>query len=323
MILFATRSANRDKLNAHCIAGIRASMRETYSHVTRASNSEDIFPTLQDFIEGARQDNSAEALVLLHDDLELRDAKFAAKVRHTFKDPEVAIVGCIGARNVKSLSWWEGSPRFGHTEDNLHGVYDWGFDDEGDVRLGEMILDHEPVNVCDVDTVDGMLLILSPWAIHHLSLIGLGYEGLHGYAEELCFQARAKGKRVVVTRLELKHHSKGGIAGNIDGWNKSDALFRERWVKPPPQTINPFLKGLPSNTRLLGRELPHDEAATLREIERARGVLHGHPLLPGGVHVRGCICDACTVARPTSSDLVRNEGGAIVARGFPGGDVTR
>lgn len=215
-MIFATRSANRDKLNELCIPGIRASMvGADYNHMTRASTSEDIFPTLDSFIHRAREQKSTEALVLLHDDLELRDPAFASKMRHAFKVPDVAIVGCIGARGVRSLSWWEGSPRFGHAVDGLHGVYEWGFG-EGDP--------------CDVDSVDGMLLILSPWAIHNLELAGLGYCGLHGYAEELCFQARARGKRVVVSRFGLMHHSKGGIAGDQAAWLRSDANFRRRWV---------------------------------------------------------------------------------------------
>ncbi len=221
MITFATRSASTEKLNAHCIPGIRASMRENYNHLTRKSTSEDIFPTLQDFIEHARGHKSSEALVLLHDDLELRDPAFAEKVRAALKDPDVAIVGCIGARNVRSMNWWEGSPRFGHAEDGLHGVYDWGFNTIGATSGFEW---------ADVDTVDGMLLILSPWAIDHLNLDGLGYRGLHGYPEELCFQARSLGKRVVVTRIELMHHTKGGIAGDPSGYRRSDENFKRRWI---------------------------------------------------------------------------------------------
>ena len=50
-----------------------------------------------------------EALVLLHQDAEIVDPDFCAKVRQALADPEVAIVGCAGAIGVRSIAWWEGS----------------------------------------------------------------------------------------------------------------------------------------------------------------------------------------------------------------------
>ncbi len=215
MILFATRYASKKKLETHCLPGVRASVHEDYAHYLCESTSEDIFPTLQSFIEWARAKRDAEALVLLHDDLELRDSHLAEKVRKIVADPSIAVAGVIGARDVKSLYWWEGSPRFGHVVDGLHGLYDWGF---------------EGKNLCDVDSVDGMLLVLTPWAISNLNLAGLGYCGLHGYSEELCFQARAAGKRVVVAPLDVMHHTKGGVASEPEAWHRSNEIFQRRWA---------------------------------------------------------------------------------------------
>ena len=50
-----------------------------------------------------------EALVLLHQDAEIVDADFCAKIREALRDPEVALVGCAGAIGVRSIAWWEGS----------------------------------------------------------------------------------------------------------------------------------------------------------------------------------------------------------------------
>src|SRR3954452_18831547 len=50
-----------------------------------------------------------EALVLLHQDVEIADPDFSAKIRTALADPDVAIAGCAGAVGVRSLAWWEGA----------------------------------------------------------------------------------------------------------------------------------------------------------------------------------------------------------------------
>ncbi len=224
MICFATCVGYPDKLRDIAIPGIVHSMHgESYNHLTRKSNGYDIFPIYADLMAAAHA-QKAEALVLMHDDLEFRDVALSEKIRDVFKDPTVAIVGCVGARNVKSLRWWEGDKR-GYATDAPHGVHSYGFA-EG--------------YPCEVDSVDGMFLVLSPWAIENLTLRGLGYEGLHGYAEELCFQARSKGKRVVVARIDAFHHTKGGVTGDMAAWNRSEEVFAKRWPVTEEKPADPW-----------------------------------------------------------------------------------
>ncbi|HEY3188143.1 MAG TPA: glycosyltransferase [Solirubrobacteraceae bacterium] len=49
-----------------------------------------------------------EALVLMHEDVELFDRDFGERVRRALADPQVAVVGAVGAREVESLAWWHG-----------------------------------------------------------------------------------------------------------------------------------------------------------------------------------------------------------------------
>lgn len=214
MIYFGTCVGFPDKFRKYAVPGVQASMDEAYGYLARKSDGKDLFPVYREIMYAAGGVEGLEALVLLHDDLEIRDSAFAKKIRTVFQDPEVAIIGCIGAKAVTSMNWWEGQGR-GYVEDGRNGrtVVDFGFP-EGDP--------------CEVDTVDGMLLILSPWAIQNLTLPA-EYYGFHGYPEELCFQARAKGKKVVVTRLDVFHHTQGGIVGGSEGYNRSDGLFRSRY----------------------------------------------------------------------------------------------
>jgi predicted nucleic acid-binding Zn ribbon protein len=147
MIYFGTCVGYPDKLRDIAIPGIVNSMMgETYNHLTKASNGYNIFPIYEHLMRAANA-QKAEALVLMHDDLEFRDPELSAKIRRVFKDPSIAIIGCVGARGVTSLNWWDGE-RKGYAEDSASGVYSYGFDG-GDI--------------CEVDSVDGMFLILSPW----------------------------------------------------------------------------------------------------------------------------------------------------------------
>jgi predicted O-methyltransferase YrrM len=204
MIVFGTCVGYPEKLTAHARPGLTASMSEPYLHMTPDSNGTDIFPIYAGLMRDAHQ-AGAECLVLMHDDLEFRDPELASKLRAAFADPSVAIVGLIGARGVTSLQWWEGDRR-GRVEDIGYGLHDFPFG--------------------DVDSLDGMMLALSPWALENLTLEGLGYSGFHGYDAELCFQARAKGKRVLTVDIRAFHHSKGGFT---QGLRDADAVFRRRW----------------------------------------------------------------------------------------------
>ena len=110
--------------------------------------------------ERAAERSDLEALVLLHQDVEIVDPRFAQTVRDTLADPDVAVAGCAGAIGVRGLAWWEGSitwasvtqryEEFGGAGE-VPGV-SWRADDghRGYVGTGE------------VDAIDGCLIVLSP-----------------------------------------------------------------------------------------------------------------------------------------------------------------
>ncbi len=211
MIYFGTCAGHPEKLEAHARPGLTASMLEGYVHLTPPGDGKDIFPVYAGMMREARN-AEAECLVLMHDDLEFRDPLLATKLRGWFSDPSVAIVGLVGARHVTSLRWWEGE-RAGRVMDLTQkpfGLHSYPFG--------------------DVDSVDGMMLALSPWALENLMIEGLGYRGFHGYDAELCFQARKTGKRVVVADIRAFHHSAGGFTA---GLAEAEAVFRRRWFGDP------------------------------------------------------------------------------------------
>ena len=148
-----------------------------------------------------------EALVLLHEDLEIMDPELCEKLRRRLADPDVAVIGAIGAREVRSLCWWEGRP-FGRIAET-RGQIDHG----GGCH--------------DVEAVDGCFMALSPWAVRNLRF-DERYGGFHGYDVDLCLEARAAGRRVLVDQLSLHHHTRGGLGDERAFW-EADATLRAKW----------------------------------------------------------------------------------------------
>ena len=150
-----------------------------------------------------------EALVLLHEDVALQDSEFCAKVRKRLADRSVAVIGAIGARRVRNLCWWEGE---------IHG------------RVGETrgLIDHGG-GCHEVEAVDGLLMVISPWAVRNLRFDADRFHGFHGYDVDFCLQARARGRRVIVDDLLLFHHARPRVRDGVDFW-QADATLRRKWA---------------------------------------------------------------------------------------------
>ncbi|MGH2877246.1 MAG: glycosyltransferase, partial [Solirubrobacteraceae bacterium] len=73
--------------------------------------TESIFEGYNEALDEFTTRSDLEALVLLHEDVELLDQELCAKLRRRLQDPSIAVIGAIGARAVRSLCWWEGEMR--------------------------------------------------------------------------------------------------------------------------------------------------------------------------------------------------------------------
>jgi SAM-dependent methyltransferase len=186
-----------------------ARVAEPDSPLADSTDNTSIFTAYNEVLDAFAGRDGLEALVLMHEDVEIRDPDFLAKVRAALADPEVAVLGVIGARGVRSLAWWEGDAR-GRC-DETRGLVDHG----GGCH--------------DVDVVDGLLLVLSPWAVRTLRFDEGRFDGFHGYDADLCLQARCAGKRVRVVDVDVRHHTKGGL-GDVASYQRSDAAFVAKWA---------------------------------------------------------------------------------------------
>ena len=108
MIVFGTAVTDAEAYDRCAAAGHRRAAEpdsEVLAHQTAGS----LFRNYNLLLDKAAELEDLEALVLVHQDAELADADFAARVREALKDPEVAIVGCAGAVGVRSIAWWQGA----------------------------------------------------------------------------------------------------------------------------------------------------------------------------------------------------------------------
>lgn len=203
---------------ARCaVPGLREAA-EPDSPVAETSSPTSIFAAYNEVLDHFAGAPDLEALVLLHDDVELLADDFCGRVRRELADPAVAVVGAVGARDVRSLAWWDGELAGAVTE--TRGRVDHGFGRR------------------DVDALDGLLLVLAPWAVRTLRFDEAAFTGFHGYDVDLCFAARATGGEVRVADLPVHHHTKGGL-GDAAAWRAADVVFRRKWglpggVAPPP-----------------------------------------------------------------------------------------
>jgi Glycosyltransferase like family len=173
-------------------------------------------------LDTASQLDDLEAVVLLHEDAEILQADFCARLRQALADPSVMLVGCVGARGVRDMAWWDGELRWNSAP----------YRHPDPAGVGDLAFAGKPGSVTDtpgeVDSLYGVLLALSPWAARNLRFeesIGM----LHGYDYDLCRQARAQGGRVVAADLRIAHHHPLDLVKDIEIWVGAHMRAAELW----------------------------------------------------------------------------------------------
>lgn len=183
-----------------------------------------LFQSYNLLLDKAAELPDLEALVLVHQDAEIADPDFCRKLREALSDPDVGVVGCVGAIGVRSIAWWEGSvtwASFVHKYGELGGgelpAFTWnGQEAPPYARTGE------------VDTVDGFVLGLSPWVVENIRFDeSLGK--LHGYDFDFCLQVREAGKKIVTADFKVIHHHSLNLVSDVDTWIEAHMRIAEKW----------------------------------------------------------------------------------------------
>jgi hypothetical protein len=197
---------------------------------------------------------------------------FCRDARAALADPDVGLAGCVGAVGVRSIAWWEGSvalASFVHRYDEHGGgdlpAFSWSWTDAPPyARVGE------------VDTLDGFLLVVSPWTARNIRFDeSLG--ALHGYDFDYCLQVRAAGRKVVTADLRAIHHHSLDLVTDPETWIEAHMRVAEKWdgrmpgVGTAPGTWKQRARRAEAErdaARLADHARMLETAAMIRELER-------------------------------------------------------
>jgi hypothetical protein len=229
VIVFASAVTDDAQFQRYARPGIaRAAEADTVVIAHAAQGS--IFANYNAILDRVAAMDDVEALVLLHQDAEIVDPGFCAKLRAALRDPEAGVVGCVGALGVRSIAWWEGSvtwASFIHRYSELGG---------GDIPSVTWETDHNPpyAQLGEVDSVDGFVLGLAPWTIANVRFDETLGQALHGYDFDFCLQVREAGRKVLTADFKVIHNHSLELAGDLENWAAAHIAVAEKWAGRMP-----------------------------------------------------------------------------------------
>jgi hypothetical protein len=221
MIAFGCVIGSEERYARYALSGIRQ-FAEPESVLVEKRGQDCIHRAYNDILAELRDLPELEAVVLLHEDVRITDASFGNRVRAELADPEVAVLGSVGTTGVGSIAWWEGDSQHGQV------VWDWLDDPERAALLDPSRFVIGPGDTAECDAVDGLILVLSRWAARHLSFDEALGPSFHGYDVDICFQARAAGKKVMATPLPVVHCTTAPIRDRA-AWISVHQAFACKW----------------------------------------------------------------------------------------------
>jgi hypothetical protein len=184
-----------------------------------------IFRNYNAILDQAAGIDGLESLVLLHQDAEILDPGFCAKLRTALADPQVGVVGCVGSVGVRTIAWWEGSVTWASF---VHRYTELGGGDVASLTWNEA---QKPpyARLGEVDTVDGFVLGLSPWVVQNIRFDESLGQLLHGYDFDFCLQIRAAGRKVVTADFKVIHNHSLELASDLEHWSEAHIAISEKW----------------------------------------------------------------------------------------------
>jgi hypothetical protein len=230
VIVFGTAVTDTEIYDRCAARGIERAA-EPDSVVLAHQTAGSLFRNYNLLLDLAAQHEGLEALVLVHQDAEIDDIDFAAKIREALRDPDVAVIGCAGAVGVRSIAWWQGAVTWSGV---IHRYEEHG---GGDTEAAGWEPGELPsyAHLGEVDSVDGVAIVLSPWAVRELRFDeSLG--DLHGYDFDICMQARAAGKKVVTADFRVVHHHSLELISDPETWTLAYIRLAEKWKGHLPDT---------------------------------------------------------------------------------------
>jgi len=220
-----------------------------------------LFRSYNLLIESVKDREDLEALVLVHQDAEIVDPDFCAKLREALKDPDVGVVGCVGAIDVRSIAWWEGSVTWASF---IHRYSEFG---GGDIPSLTWPTEGLPgyARTGEVDTLDGFVLALSPWTVQNIRFDeGLGSQ-IHGYDFDFCLQVREAGHKVVTADFKVVHNHSLQLVSDPAVWINAHIRVAEKWEGRMPGVGKPNWGASAEDWKARARQAEAEAGATRLE----------------------------------------------------------
>jgi hypothetical protein len=224
MIVFGSAVTSPQTYRRCAERGIRLLAEPDMRVIARTADGS-IFRNYNAIMDEAASFESLEALVLLHQDAEIVDPDFTAKLRAVLADPLVGVVGCVGSVGVRSIAWWEGSVTWASF---VHRYRELGGGDFPSLTWNENA--RPPyARLGEVDTVDGFVLGLSPWVVKNVRFDESLGQALHGYDFDFCLQVRERGRKVVTADFKVIHNHSLELASDLGHWRQAHVAVAEKW----------------------------------------------------------------------------------------------
>jgi GT2 family glycosyltransferase len=216
MLAFGTAISDRDAYDRFAAAGISRAAEPGSAILTR-SGRDSIQQPYNEMLEEAADITDLEALVLLHQDLELTDDSLPARLRAQLRDPRVGLVGLLGGRSTMLHLWTK-------TED-LYGT-----------SMAPGVEARHSTGSHEVDAVDGSLLAIAPWAVRSLRFSEALADDFHGYDVDFSMRVRAAGGRVICDDIPYFHHMSPQTPNDVEAIGRAGVALARMWdpaLRPP------------------------------------------------------------------------------------------
>lgn len=219
MIAFGSSISGAEAYRRYAQPGVRLAA-EPDSEVFAYAAVEPVGRTYNLMLQAAAARDDLEALVLVHPHTEIVDPQLCAKVRSALADEQVGVVGCAGARGVRSIAWWEGEV----VRANVRQRYE----EYGGGEIDSVSWARHLPPPGQVDALDGQLLVLSPWVVRNLRFDETLLLG-HGFDLDFSLAVRQAGRKLMVADLHVCHHRSLELIGDLEVWVEAHIRCSEKW----------------------------------------------------------------------------------------------
>lgn len=236
VIAFGVAISNRREYEEVALPGIRR-VAEDDSRILTRVGYDSIQRPYNEMLDEVASLPGLEALVLMHQDLELTDDTLLSRIRAALRDQSVGIVGVLGFRGFDPQRWRGPGGGAGRsapigfrtaTATTVPAVAPAEWE-------GPLVGHRYSEGPEEVELVDGILMALAPWVVRSIRYDERLAKDFHGYDADLSLRVRAAGGRLIVAPVPHVHHQSRAWRSREE-FVRARRDFADRWdpdLRPP------------------------------------------------------------------------------------------